>query len=71
MDATQWQERIASELADLGQQEFAVVGEPEPSQPHYWWTVPQPEAELVPRLLVDAFGILGADFATLTLRRDQ
>jgi hypothetical protein len=147
VDATQWQERIASELADLGQQEFVVVGEPEPaapepsgflarlrskasapapfrwgqvlcvdeilyaeftgtqhiggtwqasteqhdalraagwltpgetdpiapapSQPHYWRTVPQPEAELVARLLVDAFGILGADFATLTLRRDR
>lgn len=33
MDATQWLERIASELADLGQQEFVIVGEPEDSAP--------------------------------------
>ncbi len=148
MDATQWLERIASELADLGQQEFVIVGEPEapapepaglrarlrskasrssppsrwgqvlcvdevlyaefvgtqhiggtwegsseqhealraagwltpeetdpiapaPGSPHYWRTVPQPEAELVAGLLVDAFRILGADFATLSLKRDR
>ncbi|MFE6644983.1 hypothetical protein ACFVJS_00375 [Nocardioides sp. NPDC057772] len=145
MDATQWQQRITSELADLGQQEFVIIGEPQPpapeptgflarfrskpvapfrwgqvlcvdealyaefagtrhiggaweasaeqhealraagwltpdetdpiapapSQPHYWRTAPQPEAELVAGLLVDAFRILGADFATLTLKRDR
>lgn len=148
MDETQWLERITSELADLGQQEFLIMAEPEPAQaepagllgrlrskvskpvvpsrwgqvlcidevlyaefvgtqhiggvweapleqhealrsagwlspddtdpiapapavPHYWRTVPQPEAELVAGLLVDAFRILGADFSTLTLKRDQ
>lgn len=148
MDATQWQVRIASELADLGQQEFVIISEPSPpaapptgllarlrakvsgstapsrwgqvlcvdevlcaefagtqhiggawaasaeqhealraagwltpdetdpiapapSVPHYWRTVPQPEAALVAGLLVDAFRILGADFTTLTLRRDR
>lgn len=148
MDATQWQQRITSELGELGQQEFVLVSEPEPpapeptgllarlrskasrsaapsrwgqvlcvdevlyaefagtqhiggiweasaeqhealraagwltpgetdpiapasSQPHYWRTVPQPEAELVAGLLVDAFRILGADFGTLAIRRDQ
>jgi hypothetical protein len=147
VDATQWQERITSELAGLGQQEFVTIGEPEPTppeptgfmarlkskvsppvapsrwgqvlcvdevlyaefagtqhiggiweasleqhaalraagwlapddtdpiapapaQPHYWRTVPQPEAELVAELFVDAFSILGADLATLTLRRN-
>ncbi|TQL70305.1 hypothetical protein FB381_4235 [Nocardioides albertanoniae] len=148
MDATQWLERIASELADLGQQEFVIIGEPEPDPPsptgllgklrskvskpaapsrwgqvlcidevlyaefagtqhiggiweapveqhealreagwlapddsdpiappppapHYWRTVPQPEAELIAGLLVDAFHILGADFETLRLKRDK
>ncbi|SDL08925.1 hypothetical protein SAMN05428985_10991 [Nocardioides sp. YR527] len=148
MDATQWQERITSELAGLGQQEFVIIKEPEPSVPeptgflarlrakssrsaapsrwgqvlcvdevlsaefagtqhiggsweasaeqhealraagwltpdetdpiapapglpHYWRTVPQAEAELVAGLLVDAFRILGADLATLTLERDR
>ncbi|NGN92915.1 hypothetical protein G5C66_09225 [Nocardioides sp. KC13] len=33
MDATQWQQRITSELADLGQQEFVTIGEPEPPAP--------------------------------------
>ncbi|MFE6507738.1 hypothetical protein ACFVDI_07360 [Nocardioides sp. NPDC057767] len=33
MDATQWQERITSELAGLGQQEFVIIGEPEPPVP--------------------------------------
>jgi len=148
VDATQWQERIVSELAGLGQQEFVIIAEPSPSVPeptgllarlrskasrsappsrwgqvlcvdsvlyaefagtqhiggtweasaeqhealraagwltpdetdpiapapavpHYWRTVPQGEAALVAGLLVDAFRILGADFATLALRRDQ
>ncbi|MEU6136070.1 hypothetical protein [Nocardioides sp. NPDC047086] len=148
MDATQWQERIASELAALGQQEFVIISEPSPPEPepsgllarlrskasrssapsrwgqvlcvdeilyaeftgtqhiggtweasaeqhealraagwltpdetdpiapapglpHYWRTVPQPEVDLVAGLLVDAFRILGADFATLSLSRDQ
>ncbi|MGH3350233.1 MAG: TY-Chap domain-containing protein [Nocardioides sp.] len=148
MDATHWLERITSELADLGQQEFLVIAEPDPTPPepagflgklrskvsrsttpsrwgqvlcvdevlyaefagtqhvggtweasveqhealraagwltpdetdpiapappvpHYWRTVPQPEAELIAGLLVDAFTILGADIATLTLKRDQ
>lgn len=146
MDATQWHERIASELADLGQQEFVLISEPEPEAPepkgllsrlrskarpapsrwgqvlcvdgvlsaelvgtqhiggtweasseqhealraagwltpddadpiapapavpHYWRTLPQAEAEQVARLLVDAFRILGADFATLRLTRDR
>jgi hypothetical protein len=149
VDATQWQDRITSELAGLGQQEFVIIAEPSPSVPeptgflarlrskssgsvapsrwgqvlcvdsvlyaefggtqhiggstweasaeqhealraagwltpdetdpiapapgvpHYWRTVPQAEAALVAGLLVDAFRILGADFATLTLRRDQ
>ncbi|GGU09680.1 TY-Chap domain-containing protein [Nocardioides albus] len=148
MDATQWQERITSELAGLRQQEFVIISEPEPSAPeptgflarlrskasrsaapsrwgqvlcvddvlyaefagtqhiggtweasadqhqavraagwltpdetdpiapapaapHYWRTVPRAEASLVAGLLVDAFRILGADFATLTLKRDQ
>ncbi|WP_406030443.1 hypothetical protein OG801_18730 [Nocardioides sp. NBC_00163] len=148
MDATQWQERIVSELAGLGQQEFVIIAEPSPSVPdptgllarlrskasrsappsrwgqvlcvdsilyaefagtqhiggtweasaeqhealraagwltpdetdpvapasavpHYWRTVPQAEAALVAGLLVDAFRILGADFATLGIRRDQ
>lgn len=148
MDAKQWQERITSELADLRQQEFVIIAEPEPAAPeptgflarlrskasrsaapsrwgqvlcvdevlyaefagtqhiggtweasaeqhealraagwltpeetdpiasapavpHYWRTVPQPEAELVAALLVDAFRILGADFATLSIKRDQ
>ncbi|EGD40932.1 hypothetical protein NBCG_04632 [Nocardioidaceae bacterium Broad-1] len=44
---------------------------PSPGVPHYWRTVPQGDAALVAGLLVDAFGILGADLATLTLRRDQ
>lgn len=44
---------------------------PAPTVPHYWRTVPQTESALVAGLLVDAFRILGADFATLTLRRDQ
>lgn len=148
MDATQWHERITSELAGLGQQEFVIIAEPSPSVPeptgllarlrskasrsaapsrwgqvlcvdsvlyaefagtqhiggnweapaeqhgalraagwltpdetdpiapapavpHYWRTVPQVEAALVAGLLVDAFRVLGADVATLTLRRDQ
>lgn len=148
MDAIQWQERITSELAALGQQEFVIIGEPEPpapeptgflgrlkakvsspvapsrwgqvlcvdevlyaefagtqhiggtweapaeqhealraagwltpdetdpiapapSAPHYWRTVPRAEAPRVAGLLVGAFRILGADLATLTLRRDQ
>lgn len=148
MDATQWQERITSELAGLGQQEFVIIREPvpappeptgfmakvkakvskpvapsrwgqvlcldevlyaefagtqhiggiwaapiaqhdtlrragwlipgetdgdaeAPSQPHYWRTLPQSEAAHVADLLVDAFGILGADFATLDLTRDR
>ncbi|WP_406024074.1 hypothetical protein OH802_00410 [Nocardioides sp. NBC_00850] len=44
---------------------------PAPAVPHYWRTVPRAEAALVAGLVVDAFRILGADFATLTLRRDQ
>ncbi|MBC7276229.1 hypothetical protein [Nocardioides sp.] len=147
MDATQWQERIASEFTGLGQREFVIVSEPEPSAPeptgflarlrsaasrsapsrwgqvlcedevlyaefvgtqhiggtweasaeqhealraagwltpdetdpiapapavpHYWRTVPRSEAALVASLLVDAFRILGADFSTLTLKRDK
>lgn len=147
VDATPWQERITSELADLGQREFVIISEPEPAAPeptgflgrlrskasrsapsrwgqvlcedevlyaefagtqhiggsweasaeqhdalraagwltpdetdpiapapavpHYWRTVPRPEADLVAALLVDAFRILGADLATLTLRRDR
>ncbi len=148
MDATQWQDRITSELTGLGQQEFVIIAEPSPSVPepsgllarlrskasrsvapsrwgqvlcvdsvlyaefvgtqhiggtweasaeqhealraagwltpdetdpiapapgvpHYWRTVPQAEAALVAGLLVDAFRILGADIATLGIRRDQ
>lgn len=148
MDRTQWQERIAAELAGLGQQEFVIVSEPSPSVPeptgflarlrskasrsaapsrwgqvlcvdsilyaefagtqhiggtweasaeqhealraagwltpdetdpiasapgvpHYWRTVPQTEAALVAGLLVDAFRVLGADFATLAIKKDQ
>ncbi|MFD7073944.1 hypothetical protein ACFV9G_07000 [Nocardioides sp. NPDC059952] len=148
MDATQWQERITSELAGLGQQEFVIIGEPSPPAPaptgflarlrakssrsaapsrwgqvlcvdevlyaefagtqhvggsweasteqhealrsagwltpdetdpiapapavaHYWRTVPRSEAARVAGLLVDAFQILGADFAALTLERDR
>ncbi|MFJ9392451.1 TY-Chap domain-containing protein [Nocardioides sp. NPDC101246] len=33
MDATQWQERITSELAGLGQQEFVIISEPSPPEP--------------------------------------
>ena len=33
MDATQWLERLTSDLADLGQQEFLIIGEPEPTPP--------------------------------------
>lgn len=44
---------------------------PAPGVPHYWRTVPQADAGRVAGLLVEAFGILGADLATLTLRRDQ
>ena len=148
MDATQWHERITSELAGLGQQEFVIIAEPSPPAPeptgflarlrskasrsappsrwgqvlcvdsvlyaefagtqhiggtweasaeqhealraagwltpdetdpiapapgvpHYWRTVPLAEEALVAGLLVDAFRILGADFATLGIRRDQ
>ncbi|MEU0312282.1 hypothetical protein [Nocardioides sp. NPDC006273] len=143
----QWQERITAELVGLGQQEFVIISEPEPSTPeptgllarlrskasrsapsrwgqvlcvdevlyaelagtqhiggawqapveqhealraagwltpdetdpialapavpHYWRTVPRAESSLVAGLLVDAFRILGADFSTLTLKRDQ
>lgn len=42
-----------------------------PPFPHYWRTAPQAEAALVARLVVDAFRILGADFATLGLKRDR
>ncbi|MFE3997212.1 hypothetical protein ACFX43_00225 [Nocardioides sp. YIM B13467] len=44
---------------------------PAPAVPHYWRTVPRTEAALVAGLLVDAFRILGADFSTLGIRRDQ
>lgn len=148
MDATQWQERITTELTGLGQQEFVIIAEPAPAVPeltgflarlrskasrasapsrwgqvlcvdgilyaefagtqhiggtweasaeqhealrtagwltpdetdpiapapglpHYWRTVPQAEAALVAGLLVDAFRVLGADLATLSLTRDQ
>ncbi|MET8521716.1 hypothetical protein [Nocardioides sp. NPDC004968] len=44
---------------------------PAPGVPHYWRTVPQAKAALVAGLLVDAFRILGADYSTLAIRRDQ